>query len=468
MSASKQKILLVDDDRDLLRLLSIRLSAAGYEVDTAESGEQAMAYLASSRPQLVITDLRMGGMDGMALFEAHTRAQSGAAGDHPHRARHDPGCCRGDPARRVRLPDQALRRQGAAGADRARTEAERPCGGQRRRDEDRAWRAEIITRSPLMEEMLRQAKLVAGSDASVLIHGESGTGKELLAQAIHLASPRRPSRSSRSTAARSPRSCSSPSCSATSRAPSPAPCSDHKGLFQAADGGTLFLDEIGDMPLPLQVKLLRVLQEKRGAAGGLDPERDGGRAHHLGHASQPGRGDRRGRLPRGPVLPPATSYRWRFRRWPSGARTSRCWPSISWSRLAEKYGKSINGSRPDALELLVTASWPGNVRQLYNVVEQAVALCDHAHHLRRAGADRPCATSAARSCRPSRRTAPLRARLSRQSAADHQRQRRAGGPPGQAQPHRVLQAAAPPSPGSRAVQVVQVSWRSRCRPPILR
>ena len=152
-----------------------------------ESGEAALAALAVSRPQVVVTDLRMHGMDGMALFDAIHRDSPSlpvviltAHGTIPE-------AVSGDSPWRVRLPDQAVRTQGAA-RHRGRGDASvQPAavGG-----ELEAWRAELITRSSAMEDLLSQARRVAASDATVCIFGASGTGKELLARAIHRASPR--------------------------------------------------------------------------------------------------------------------------------------------------------------------------------------------------------------------------------------------------------------------------------------
>ena len=163
MSEAKAKILLVDDDRDLLKLITLRLTAAGHAVQTAESGAQALAQLAVSRPHLVITDLRMEGMDGMALFDRIHAVMPTlpviiltAHGTIPDAVT---ATRRGvfsfltkpfDGKDLLAQVGQALKFSG---------------GGEAAGGAPEAWRAAIITRSQRMEELLGQARLVAGSDA---------------------------------------------------------------------------------------------------------------------------------------------------------------------------------------------------------------------------------------------------------------------------------------------------------------
>ena len=214
----KARILVVDDDPGLLRLLTIRLRAESYDVEAVESGVQALAAASRFRPDLVITDLRMDQMDGIGLLKELQNRWPGlkviiltAHGTIPDAVQATQMGAFGfltKPVDKQELLDQvqkALRISGFGASD-----------------ED--WRAEIVTRSSVMEEKLAQAHMVAGTDARVLITGESGTGKELLARAIHQREPAHAtSPSSPSTAAPWRRTCSSPSCSATRRAPSPAP-----------------------------------------------------------------------------------------------------------------------------------------------------------------------------------------------------------------------------------------------------
>ena len=374
MSAAKQTILLVDDDRDLLRLLSIRLTAAGYEVITAESGERAIAQLAAARPQLVITDLRMGGMDGLALFEAIRQFSAmlpviilTAHGSIPEAVAATKLGVFGfitkpfDSQALLEQVESAMRASGAsANADQAIA--------------DESWHAGLITQSPLMQDLLAQAKLVAAGDASVFIQGESGTGKELLARAIHRASPRRDQAFIAINCGAIPEALLESELFGHTKGSFTGATQDYKGLFQAAHQGTLFLDEIGDMPPALQVKLLRVLQERQvrpvGSTRSVPVDvrlisathRDLDQEMELGNF----RGDLFYRLNVVALeLPPL-------------ARRREDIPLLAGHFLAtlgEKYGKKVQGCSPEAMELLVGASWPGNVRQLLNVMEQAVALC---------------------------------------------------------------------------------------------
>jgi two-component system response regulator GlrR len=185
MSNENLKVLLVDDDKDLRQLIAMRLSAAGYAVTAVESGEAALAALSVSRPQVVVTDLRMQGMDGMALFDAIHRDSPSlpvviltAHGTIPEAVA---ATRRGVFSFLTKPFEPKVLLDTVAEATRLSS----PVLGDM---ED--WRAELITRSSTMEDLLAQARRVAASDASVCIFGASGTGKELLARAIHRASPR--------------------------------------------------------------------------------------------------------------------------------------------------------------------------------------------------------------------------------------------------------------------------------------
>src|SRR5436853_704326 len=253
-------ILLVDDDLDLLRLISLRLMSAGYRVRTADSGETALAALAIARPGSVITDMRMPGIDGLQLFDAIHRQHPAlpviiltAHGTIPDAVS---ATQRGVFAFLTKPFDSQELLQKVANAVRLTGDAAEPT-----RQASGEWRAGIITRSPRMEDLLRQARLVADSDASVLIFGESGTGKELLARAIHRASRRAPKPFIGVNCGAIPEPLLESELFGHARGAFSGAIQAHQGLFQAADGGTIFLDEIGDMPLSLQVKLLRVLQE---------------------------------------------------------------------------------------------------------------------------------------------------------------------------------------------------------------
>lgn len=374
MSSDKYRVLLVDDDKSLLRLLSMRLSAAGYEVQTAESGEDALVQLPLFRPQLIITDLQMSGMDGMTLFgQVHNRNPSlpvmvlTAHGTIPDAVE---ATSRGvfsyltkpfDSKILLEHVERALKIAGNVTSAASPDEA------------SDAWREEIVTRSPIMEDLLTQARLVAESDTSVLLQGQSGTGKELFARAIHKASERAAGPFVALNCSAIPETLFESELFGHTKGSFTGATRDYPGLFRAAEGGTLLLDEIGDMPLGFQVKLLRALQERViRPVGSTEPVPIDVRiisATHqdLEQALQDNtfREDLYYRLNVVTLeLPSLTERREDI-------------PLLAHHFLhdfPDTAKRGVTGFSPEAMEVLVTAAWPGNVRQLYNVVEQSIAL----------------------------------------------------------------------------------------------
>jgi two-component system response regulator GlrR len=364
---SKGKILLVDDDPGLLRLLSIRLRAEQYEVEAVESAHKALAVLNRFRPDLVITDLRMDKMDGIGLLK-ELQGRS--------------------PGLRVliitahgTIPDAVTATQsGAFGfltkpidKEELMENVERAMKVSASAEVDEDWAAEIITRNQKLQEILVQAKMVAATDARVLITGESGTGKELLARAIHRASSRKDHAFVAINCSAMAENLLESELFGHVKGAFTGATRNHEGLFQSANGGTLLLDEIGDMPMRLQVKLLRVLQEHQirpvGSTEAIPVDvrvvsathrdlqqmmREGNFREDLYyrlnvvHISLPVLDDRRDDIP----LLVAHFLK----------------------QVAAEGEQERKVYAPEAVELLVTAEWPGNIRQLYNIVRQNVAL----------------------------------------------------------------------------------------------
>jgi two-component system response regulator GlrR len=369
--AAGAHILLVDDDPDLLRLLSLRLSANGYRVTAVGSAEAALARLSIELPQLVVSDIRLPDRDGMALFQ-EIRSQYPALpvilltahGTIPDAVE---ATTLGAYAYLTKPFDAKVLLERIEQALSLTAPAPAHGGG------DDSWRAEIISRSQAMAELLAEAKLVAASDASVLMRGESGTGKELLARAIHRASRRAKAPFIAVNCGAIPEQLLESELFGHVKGAYTGAVSSREGLVQAADGGTLFLDEIGDMPLLLQVKLLRVLQERVVRQLGSDQGRPvdvrilSATHRDLDAAMLEGqfREDLYYRLNVITLtLPPLSE-----RREDVALLATRFLHA-----LAAKYQKTVSGFAPGALEALTRASWPGNVRQLYNVVEHVCAL----------------------------------------------------------------------------------------------
>jgi two-component system response regulator GlrR len=361
----KAKILVVDQDPALRRLMVTRLGAANYAVDTAAGAQAALDFCVLSRPNLVITELRMADTSGLALLkelksrwpqltviiltahgtisEAVQATQSGAFGYLVK------------PVGKEELLGQVQR----AIAESTFTLAEGD------------WRANLVPRSQLMQERLAIANRAAGSDVPVLLTGENGTGKELLARAIHAASARRKlfvvvsCRNAAPDALQSEIFGDEVLGSRGSEALAP-------GALQRARGGSLFLDEIGDLPMDLQIALAKMLAK--------DPISTG-KISGTGHAGV--------RLicttsrDLKPLVEAGTFLRDLYHEInvlpieipPLGRRREDIPLLVShFLEQATEPGGPKKIYSPKAIELLATTDWPGNVRQLFELVQRNVAL----------------------------------------------------------------------------------------------
>ena len=360
------RLLLVDDDPGLLKLLGMRLISEGYSVVTAESGPEALRVLGREKVDLVISDLRMDEMDGLQLFSEIQKGHPGmpviiltAHGSIPDAvAATQQGVFSFltkpvDKDALYKAIDEALEQRSPA--------------------TDEAWRQAIVTRSPLMLRLLEQAGMVAQSDVSVLINGQSGTGKEIVAQAIHNASRRHDKPFVAINCGALPEQLLESELFGHARGAFTGAVSNREGLFQAAEGGTLFLDEIGDMPVALQVKLLRVLQERKVRPLGSNRDIEiNVRIISATHRDLPkamARGEFREDL----------FYRLNvvnLKIPPLSERTEDI-PLLANHLLrqsADRHKPFVRAFSSDAMKRLMAAKWPGNVRQLVNVIEQCVAL----------------------------------------------------------------------------------------------
>jgi two-component system response regulator GlrR len=368
----KHRVLLVDDDPDLLRLVSVRLEANNYQVSAQDSAEKALSELTAFQPHVVVTDLKMPGMDGMELFRLLQKQNyhlpvivltaHGTIPDAVSAAQEGVFSYLVKPVDARLLVENINRalKQSAQAANSGEALNE-------------SWREKIISRSAVMETLLQRTQAAANSDVNILIQSETGTGKELLARAIHDAGSRKDQPFMALNCAAIPESLIESELFGHAAGSFTGASKAHSGLFLAANGGTAFLDEVGDMPLAAQAKLLRVLEAREirpvGSTKSLPVDVRIVAATHHNLQELVERGDFREDLYyRLDVieleLPPLRDRREDI-------------PLLAehfCKIITEKNQRNVTRFSPEAMELLVSASWPGNVRQLYNVAEQCVIL----------------------------------------------------------------------------------------------
>ena len=353
--------LIADDHVEMARLIAGALADDGWTSRIAGTGTAAIAAASACSPDLVITDLRMPDGDGLAVLEA-TRRDSAVIVMSAFGG--------------VDTAVEAMRRGAWLYVPKPVRLAELVRHARRALDERRARPLghAIIGASAAMRELASAVGRVAGASAPVLLRGESGTGKELVARSIHAASPRRSGPFVALNCAAIPEQLVESELFGHVRGAFTGAASDRPGVFREADGGTLLLDEVGDMPLPSQAKLLRVLQERevRPVGGGAVHRVDVRviAATHQDLEARVARGELRADLYYRLAVVPLTVP-------PLRDRTDDI-PSLATHFLARARAacpdSPVERFSDGALAALCAHPWPGNVRELENLVERLVIL----------------------------------------------------------------------------------------------
>ena len=377
MLPEKKQVLIVDDEPNLRKILAAQLSRDGYDVMLAEDGEQGLQVLKEHHIDLVVTDLKMPKVDGMALLRAALADQPelpivmitahgtvDTAVEALKLGAFDYLTKPFDKDEVRQIVAKALKTRELAGTEATQEPKDVP-----------GARFGIIGQSPGLTELHAVLDRVADSPTTVLITGESGTGKELVARALHDHSSRRGKPFIKVNCAAIPKELIESELFGYERGAFTGAVTSKPGRFELANGGTLFLDEIGEIPVEMQVKLLRALQESEfERVGGIKTMRVDVRLVAATNrdlkkliAQGAFREDLFYRLNVVPIRLPALRE-----------RTSDIPLLVTHflTKFNERLKKNVAAAEPEALDLLSAYSWPGNIRELENVIERAVLFCD--------------------------------------------------------------------------------------------
>ena len=379
VAISKGRVLIVDDEANARNALAELLDDAGYSVSTAADGRTALLQLEQVDPDVVLTDLKMPGMDGLSLIE-RGRPMS------PHTtfivmtafATIDTA------VKAIKLGAESYLTKPLeldavmAIVDRAldRTRLSREAAQLRERFDDRFQLNNILGEHPSMQRLMKNIAQVARSRATVLIHGETGTGKELIAAAIHQNSKRKDKPFIKLNCASLSETLLESELFGHERGSFTGAMTRREGRFKQADGGTLFLDEVSEIPASVQIKLLRFLQERElERVGGnetlkVDVRVVAATNRNLKHRVDEGRfrEDLYYRLKVVQLDVP-----------PLRVRRSDI-PLLAHAFLRKYAGENdrpVQGLSEEALQHLMIYPWPGNVRELENAIERAVVMCEN-------------------------------------------------------------------------------------------
>jgi two-component system response regulator PilR (NtrC family) len=370
-------ILVCDDQRSICEMLDISLRKDGHRVETVNGGEAAKKKLSSANYELLITDIKMPQTDGIEVlrfarqsspetsvilitavedYEAAVQAVKGGAFDYIHKG----------PGLLEELKLAVGRALNTLGLQRENFALKRDAA-------TRNSLENIIGGSPALEKLKNTIRTVSPTGSTVLIYGESGTGKELVARAVHSCSPRSTEPFVSINCGAFPETLLESELFGYVKGAFTGANQNKRGLFEVASGGTIFLDEIGEMSLQMQVKLLRVLQERtiRPVGGTQETPVDvrviaaTNRDLQEMVANNTFREDLYYRVSVIPILVPPL-------------RERRDDVELLANHFLKKYAaaaqKSIVRISPESLEALANFDWPGNVRQLENTIERAVAM----------------------------------------------------------------------------------------------